>query len=52
MEPVEIILSDFRERWLPGLKNDGLHVGVNWSGVTATGYDMKPIEVERGLAAT
>ncbi|WP_199240392.1 DUF2750 domain-containing protein [Kribbella orskensis] len=34
-EPVEIVLSDFRERWLQGLKNDGLQVGVNWSA-TAT----------------
>jgi hypothetical protein len=52
MEPVEIVLSDFRERWLQGLKNDGLQVGVNWSGATATGYDMSPIEVERCLAAS
>jgi hypothetical protein len=52
MEPVEIVLSDFRERWLAGLKNDGLQVGVNWSGATATGYDMSPIEVERRLAAS
>jgi hypothetical protein len=50
-EPVEIVLSDFRQRWLQGLKNDGLQVGVNWSA-TATGYDMSPIEVERCLAAS
>ncbi|MFI7068562.1 DUF2750 domain-containing protein [Kribbella sp. NPDC050124] len=50
MEPVEIALSEFRERWLPGLKDDGLHVGVNWSGGAATGYDMAPSEVEARLA--
>jgi hypothetical protein len=29
---VEIPLSEFHERWLPRLTEDGLRVGVNWSG--------------------
>jgi hypothetical protein len=42
----EIPLDDFISKWLPGLTNDGLFVGVNWSGKRATGYDLKPNEVQ------
>ncbi|RPH67238.1 MAG: hypothetical protein EHM78_21965 [Myxococcaceae bacterium] len=31
--------------WLPGLERDGRLVGVNWSGNTASGYDVTPSEV-------
>jgi len=41
-EPKEISLEGFRDRWLPGLKRDGLLVGVNWSGPKAKGYDLQP----------
>ena len=51
LEPAEIPLEDFRSRWLPGLKHDGLRVGVNWSGERATGYDIAAPEVEENLAA-
>ena len=44
-EPTEIGWSDFRDRWLPGLRRDGLRVGVNWTGTRATGYDFEPQEV-------
>jgi hypothetical protein len=50
-EAVQIPLAEWRERWLPGMIIDGLLVGINWSGDHATGYDMKPAEVESALAA-
>ena len=39
-EPHEITWEVFRDRWLPGLKKDGVLVGVNWSGERAKGYDL------------
>jgi hypothetical protein len=50
-EPVPIELSEFVERWLPGLKKDGLHCGLNWSGKRATGYDLTPADVLTRLTA-
>lgn len=53
--PVELAWDDFRDTWLPGLERDGLRVGVNWTGVRATGYDLLPSEVianvEHAMAA-
>jgi len=49
MEPVEIELAAWRERWLPGLQRDGLLVGLNWSGERATGYDIEPADALRAL---
>lgn len=49
-EPVEITLQEFKEKWLPGLKTDGLLVGINWSGESATGYDLQPEEVLSSLS--
>lgn len=49
--PVEISLDMFRSAWLPDLRRDGLHVGVNWSGARATGYDLSPDDVELNLTA-
>ncbi|AUW42837.1 hypothetical protein CUJ84_Chr002482 [Rhizobium leguminosarum] len=40
-----IELSEFLDRWLSGLKRDGLAVGINWSGKRAIGYDMTPENV-------
>jgi Protein of unknown function (DUF2750) len=37
MQPVEVDLATWRERWLPGMEKDGLLVGLNWSGERATG---------------
>jgi len=51
-EPHEISWDAFRDRWLPGLKKDGILIGVNWSGGRAKGYDidsdvvLKAIEVQ------
>ncbi len=39
-EPHEIALEAFLDRWLPGLKRDGILIGVNWSGDRAKGYDL------------
>lgn len=46
----EIPLDEWTGRWLPGLKTDGLLVGLNWSGETATGFDVEPSEVQAWLA--
>ncbi|WP_222294364.1 DUF2750 domain-containing protein [Rhizobium leguminosarum] len=43
--PVEVFL----DRWLQGLEQDNLRVGINWSGVRATGFDIAPADVRRGL---
>ena len=51
-QPVPIELGEFRSRWLPGLTEDGLLVGVNWSGARATGYDVAAAEVEASFAAS
>ena len=40
-EPEEIPLADFMDEWLPDLERDGVLIGVNWSGPTATGYDVE-----------
>ncbi len=50
-EVVAIPLDAFRERWLPGLRRDGLLAGLNWSGERASGYDVEPANVEAALAA-
>ncbi|MBB2754999.1 UNVERIFIED_ORG: hypothetical protein GGI57_005737 [Rhizobium aethiopicum] len=45
----QLSLSEFMERWIPGLERDGLAVGINWSGVHATGYDMTPDNVRNRI---
>jgi hypothetical protein len=42
---VEIPLREWLDDWLPGLRRDGLLVGLNWAGTRATGYDVAPAEV-------
>jgi len=49
--PVEIELSVFLDRWVPGLTKDGILVGVNWSGARATGYDLAPTRVAECISA-
>jgi hypothetical protein len=48
---VSILVDEWRERWLPGLIRDGLRVGLDWSGDSATGYEVAPADVEATLAA-
>ena len=50
-EVVSLPLDVWRSRWLPGLAKDGLLVGLNWSGSSATGYDVTPVDAEAGLVA-
>ncbi len=50
-EVVGLPLAEWRSRWLPGLQSDGIRVGLNWSGETATGFDLSAEDVERNLAA-
>jgi hypothetical protein len=50
-EVVPIPLVEWRERWLPDLGRDGVRAGLNWSGTSATGYDVDPEVAERNLAA-
>jgi hypothetical protein len=45
MTITELSLDDWKGRWLPGLERDQLLVGLNWSGASATGYDVSPAEV-------
>ena len=47
---VPIGLEEWRSRWLPGLTQDDVLVGLNWSGERATGFDLDPDDVERNLA--
>lgn len=49
--PVAISWDKFCETWVPGLTQDGLLVGVNWSGPRATGFDMEPEELKRNVQA-
>ena len=50
-EPVETSWEDFRDKWLPGLHQDGLLVGVNWSGANVTGYDIDPSQARDAIEA-
>jgi hypothetical protein len=47
--PHELSWEVFRDRWIPGMTRDGLRVGVNWSGASATGYDLEPAAVQRAV---
>ena len=49
--PRAIPVAEWTERWLPGLERDGLLVGINWSGRSATGYDLTPAEVSARLGS-
>lgn len=44
-QPHRLELDEFLGQWLSGLEEDGLRVGLNWSGKRATGYDYTPAEV-------
>jgi hypothetical protein len=51
-EPVDIPWATFVDRWVPGLERDGLRAGVNWSGDRATGYDIRPSELQANVEAS
>src|SRR4051812_48713615 len=50
-EVFALTLTEWRESWLPGLADDALRVGINWSGPRATGYDFTTDEVLARLDA-
>lgn len=43
--PDECSWERFRDEWLVALRRDGFHVGINWSGAGAAGYDLEPVWV-------
>jgi hypothetical protein len=49
--PVEISWEEFRDEWLPELEEDGVRVGVNWSGKKAVGYDLDVSWVRNAIEA-
>lgn len=49
--PEPIPWEVFTQRWILGLENDGFLAGLNWAGPHATGYDVKPRELERNVLA-
>lgn len=51
LQPVQVPLDAWRERWLPGLVRDGLLVGLDWSGQPVTGEGADPADVEAVLEA-
>ena len=48
--PRAISVDDLVSDWLPDLDEDGLLVGVNWTGERMTGYDVEPQDVLAWLA--
>ncbi|MGO4452761.1 DUF2750 domain-containing protein [Arthrobacter sp. RAF14] len=44
-ELISLPLKRWMEAWLPGLDRDGILVGLNWSGLRATGFEMPPLTV-------
>jgi len=48
-EPYEISWVDFCQAWVPSMTDDGLLVGVNWSGKKALGYDLEPKQVQESV---
>lgn len=47
--PHKLPLEVFADRWLKGLQKDNVRVGINWSGVRATGFDIAPADVLQRL---
>jgi hypothetical protein len=50
-EVTGIPLGEWRSIWLPRLEQDGLLLGLNWSGPRATGYDVKPASAMASISA-
>ena len=44
-EPQELSWEEFVQEWAPDLEEDDLLIGVNWSGINVTGYDLEPKDV-------
>jgi Protein of unknown function (DUF2750) len=50
-EPYEMSWEDFVLRWIPQLTDDGVLVGINWSGGNALGYDLEPDLLRQAVEA-
>ena len=44
-EPYEISWEEFCQKWVSGLIEDNMLIGINWSGPKALGYDLEPEKV-------
>ena len=42
---VKIDWEEFKNKWIANFENDGILIGVNWSGKMAIGYDIEPSKV-------
>ena len=49
-EPKRLDLFDLLFRWLPGMANDGVLAGPNWTG-DLIGLELNPLQVQRDLYA-
>ena len=43
--------AEFCDEWVRELKEEGVLVGVNWSGKWAVGYDLDPGDLKRNVEA-
>jgi hypothetical protein len=50
-EPTEMSWEDFRDDLLPTLEEEGVRIGVNWSGEKAVGYDIEVPDLIRNVEA-
>jgi len=48
-ESEEVSWEEFLSYWVPDLANEGMLIGVNWSGKRATGYDVAPLDVKTNV---
>ncbi|MBH2028864.1 MAG: DUF2750 domain-containing protein [Moraxellaceae bacterium] len=48
-QSISIDLNKFQTSWLSGLRQDKLLVGTNWTGRTATGFDLEPEQVLKNI---
>lgn len=46
---IGVYFDDWLEHWLPGLEEDGLLVGVDWTAGDLIGVDMPPLELQADL---
>ena len=49
--PVEVAWDEFCSVWVPGLEQDRILMGLNWSKTEAAGEDMRPSDVRRNVEA-
>ena len=50
-EPLELSLDSFIKDWAPSLREGKLLVGLNWSGLNATGYDLEVNDVISNISS-